>query len=197
MTTPKRLGWDPLLLDEYVEQRLHRLHLLIRNQFVVFGDGDKVDEAHVEDVMLVDVPEWVKPMRMVEVGIATEHLLHNALAILVECLGETTRLADPFLRLGVCAGVGWSKPGGLIDGKGFRRVAHDPLSREHDWVVDLADNPFLNAVDEFGSRYLGCTTVHKPSVGQARFVSGLDRSILGRHKLTVPPTSLGRYFHCK
>lgn len=168
VAAPKGLRRDPLLLDEYVDQRLHWLHLLIRDKPVILGDGNEVDEAHVEDVMLVDVPERVEPMGMVEVGVATEHLLHNTLAVLVESLGEATRLANPLTRRRIRSGIRRSKCIGFVDGKSLRQPIHDFLGREHDWVMDLADNPFLNTVDEFGSRNLGSTTIHEPSVGQAR-----------------------------
>lgn len=56
-----------------------------------------MDEAHVEHLVLVDVPEGVLPVAVVEMGVAAEHLLHDALAVLVEGRREAARLADPVL----------------------------------------------------------------------------------------------------
>lgn len=198
MAASKRLRGDPLLLDEYVDKRLHGFHFLIRNELVVFGNGNEMDEAHVEDVMLVDVPEGVEPMSMVEMRVATEHLLHDALAVLVESLVETTGLANPFLGRAVCVGIRRSRRCNLIDGKCFRHTVH-LVSRKHDWVMNLANNPFLDAVDEFGSRNLGGAAVHKPSVRQSRerLVDCSKTDILGMTKLTFQPTWLGRLFHCR
>ena len=65
VTTIKRLGGHALLLDEEFNQGLHGLHFLIRNESVILGDRHEVHETHVQDVVLVDVPEGVEPMRMV------------------------------------------------------------------------------------------------------------------------------------
>lgn len=45
--------------------------------------------------MAVDVPERIVPVAVVEVRIASEHLLDDALAVLVEVLWEATRSPDP------------------------------------------------------------------------------------------------------
>lgn len=121
-------------------------------------------KRHVENVVFVDMPEGIQPVGMVKVGVATEHLLHDALAVLVECRGETTGFANPILA---GSGVRRSSTRRLIDSMGLRRGGH-LVSWEHDWVMDLADNPFLNTVDEFGSRDLGSAAIHEPGIGQAR-----------------------------
>ena len=59
MTTPNSLWRNPLLLDKQVDQRLHGLHLLVRNKLVVLGDSHKVHKRHVKNVMFVDMPERV------------------------------------------------------------------------------------------------------------------------------------------
>lgn len=175
MATVQSLWGHSLLLNEQVDQRLHWLHLLVRDELVVLGDGDKVHEAHVQDVVLVEVPEWVQPVRVVQVGIATEHLLHDTLAVLVECLGEATGLANPLVcrcatRGRWAGGVGGSGGGCSstvgISHRGSFRGAVDLLGWEHDWVVDLADDPLLDAVDELRGGNFGCTAVHQPGVGQ-------------------------------
>lgn len=88
MAAVQCLGGHPLLLDEEVDQRLHRLHLLVRDELVVLCNSDKVNEAHVQDIVLVDVPEWVEPVGMVQMRVAAEHLLHDTLTILIEGLRE-------------------------------------------------------------------------------------------------------------
>jgi len=177
VATVKRLRGNPLLLDEQVDQRLHGLHLLFGDQLIVLGDGDKVHEAHVQDVVLVDVPEGVQPVGMVEMRVAAEHLLHDALAVLVEGLREPTGLSNPVVWVtirsggvgGVCRSLGRGSRGGggILHGGGFGGASH-LLGGEHDGVMDLADDPLLNAVDEFGSGDLGCAAVHEPGVGQPR-----------------------------
>lgn len=119
-----------------------------------------MDKAHVKDVMLVNVPEGVQPVRVVQVGVASEHLLHDALAVFIERLGEAAGLANPLLS-GSSAGAAC-----FIDRKGVWYTGN-LFRREHDRVVNLADNPFLNTVDELGGRDLGGTTVDQPGVGQA------------------------------
>lgn len=64
-----------------------------------------MNEAHVQDIVLVNVPKGVKPMSVVQMGVAAEHLLHDTLAVLVKGLWEATGLADPIIWVG---GVGGS-----------------------------------------------------------------------------------------
>lgn len=97
MAAVKRLWGNPLLLDEQVNQRLHGLHLLIGDELIVLGNGHKVNKAHVEDIVLINVPEGVQPVSMVEMGVAAEHLLHDSLAVLVEGLREAASLANPVI----------------------------------------------------------------------------------------------------
>lgn len=79
-----------MLPDEQVNQRLHGLHFLVGNKLIVLRDSNEMDKAHVKDVMLIDMPKRIQPVGMVDVGIATKHLLHNPLAVLVESLWEAT-----------------------------------------------------------------------------------------------------------
>lgn len=82
--------WRNLLeFHEDINQRLHGLHLLVGNEAVVLGDGDEMNEAHVEDLVLVDVVERILPVTVVQMAVAAEHLLHDALAVLVERGRET------------------------------------------------------------------------------------------------------------
>lgn len=163
MTTSKRLWRDSLLLNKNVDEGLHGFHFFIRNQPVVFGNSDEMDETHVKDVMFVNVPERVEPMSMVEMCVATEHLLHDTLTVLVESLVKTTGFADPF------SGSVHVEIRGLdfIKSEGIRQTIHF-VSWKHDWVMDLANDPFLHAVDEFGRGNFGSAAIHKPSVCQAK-----------------------------
>lgn len=167
MSAPDCLWRNALLLDKQVDKGLHRLHLFVGNELIVFGDGHEMNEGHVEDVMFVGMPEGVQPMSMVEMGVATEHLFHDTLAVLVESLRETTGLSNPLLCSSICRKVGWGRTEGLIDGKGIWSINH-LVGWEHDGIMDLADDPLLDAVNELGSRDLRGTTVHKPRVRQTR-----------------------------
>lgn len=213
VATIQGLWGYPLLLDEHVNQRLHRLHLLVRDELVILGDSDKVHEAHVQDVVLVEVPEGVQPVCVVEMRIAAEHLLHNTLAVLVECLGKATGLANPL----VCRCAGRSRWAGGLRGSGggcsrrgtvgishrggFRGAVH-LLRGEHDGVMDLADNPLLDAIDEFRGGDLGCTAVDEPSIGQPVGVIAVSSQLLriistSSNPRTDQPTSSGMCSHCK
>lgn len=167
MTTPNGLWRNPLLLDKQVDQRLHGLHLLVRNKLVVLGDSHEVHKRHVKNVMFVDMPERVQPVGVVKMGVATEHLFHDTLAVLIESRREPTGLANPILPRSIRSGVRWSNTCGLIGSKGFWCVGN-LFSGEHDGVMDLADDPFLHTVDEFGSRDLRSTAINEPRIGQTR-----------------------------
>lgn len=114
--------------------------------------------------MLVNVPERVQPVGMVKVGIAAEHLLHDTLAVFVESRREPTGFADPIFSGGVRS-VGWRSAQSFVDSKGVWCVGH-LVGWEHDRVMDFADNPFLNTVDELRSRNLRSTSVDQPGISQ-------------------------------
>lgn len=64
--TPRKCLWgNALLPDEEINQFLHRLHFLVRNKPIVLCDSHKVNKAHVEDVVFVDVPKRIQPMCVV------------------------------------------------------------------------------------------------------------------------------------
>lgn len=98
-------------------------------------------------------------------GVATEHLFHDTLAVLVESRREPTGLPNPVLCSSIGGRVGRSRTGGLVDGEGFWGIGN-LVGWEHDGVMDLADDPLLNTVDELGSRDLCGTTIHEPRVSQ-------------------------------
>lgn len=115
--------------------------------------------------MLVDVPEWVQPMRVVKMRVAPEHLLHDALAVFVERLGKSTGLSDPLIPGATCTRASGMRTSSLVNCKGLRHAV-DFVRGEHDGVVNLAHNPFLNAVDEFRSRDFRSAAIHKPGISQ-------------------------------
>lgn len=84
------LWWNLFLFDKQVDQGLHRFHLFISHESVILGNGDEVDKAHVEDLIFIQMPERVKPVAVIEMGVAAEHLFHDPLAIFVEGLREAT-----------------------------------------------------------------------------------------------------------
>lgn len=185
MSTPNCLWRNALLLNKQVDKGLHGLHLLVGNELIVLGDSHEMNKRHIEDVMFVDVPEGVQPVSMVEMGVATEHLFHDTLTILVESWRETTGLANPLLCSRICRGVGRGSTGGLIDGKGIWGISH-LVGWEHDGVMNLADDPLLDTVNELGSRDLCGTTVHKPRVSQTR----------GRRVPLVGNSNFRFHIHC-
>lgn len=63
--TREGLGGDLLESDVDIDQWMHRLHLPVRNESVVFGDSDEMHEAHVKDLMLVQVVEGILPVAVV------------------------------------------------------------------------------------------------------------------------------------
>lgn len=160
--TCEGLRGDLLETDVNVDQWLHRLHFSLRNKSVVLGDGNEMDEAHVKDLVLVQVVKWVLPVPMVQMSVTTEHLAHDALAILVEVLREIARFSDPFL-----GSVGNPTVDELRVRMGQRRASH-LAGGKSDRVMNLAHYPTLNAVDELGSRDLGRLVIDKPSIGSTK-----------------------------
>jgi hypothetical protein len=51
------------------------------------------------------------------------------------------------------------------------RCALDWFRGEHDRVMNLADNPFLNSIDKLGCRDFGSTPINEPGVGEAGYES--------------------------
>lgn len=177
------------LLEPKVNEGLHGLHLLVSKQVVQLADIDKVDEASVELLVGIDVPEGVQPMAVINVGIATHHLAVDAFDIGLKVLRETRRLAQPITagRANVCltCGLGLDmhvkRAGGTITGWGGAGVG-----REDARIVDLADDPLLNQVDVLdGGDLDGLLVVVKPRIGvAARLVHAVTR--VGRRQGTYP-----------
>lgn len=76
-----RTWWEQTLLSPEIHEWLHRLDLLISNEIEQLADVDKMNEACVELLVCADVPEWIKPVTMVDVCVASHHLTIDALDI--------------------------------------------------------------------------------------------------------------------
>jgi hypothetical protein len=148
-------GQQALLCPE-INEGLHRLDFLVANEVEQATDIDEVDEARVELLVGVDVPEGLQPVAVVDVGVAAHHLAVDALDIRLECLGETGRLAEPV----TASELFWCSEG-YGCGVGGEDVG----------VVDLADNPFLDEVDVLDGGDLDrLLVVVEPGVGVAAIV---------------------------
>ena len=90
-------GWNDLLSDEDINQRLQRLHIFLRQEIVVHRNSDKVNETTVQFQMTVDVPERIIPVIVVEVSVATEHLFDDGFEVLVIVLGKAGCFANPII----------------------------------------------------------------------------------------------------
>lgn len=88
---------DDSLVNEDVDETLKWLHIFLGQQIVIHGHSHEVNEAAVELKVPIDMPEWVVPVAVVEMSIASEHLLDDALDILMEIGRKARRFADPFL----------------------------------------------------------------------------------------------------
>ena len=84
--------------DEDVNQTLQWFHVLLWEQVVVHGDSHEVYEAAVELQMPIDVPEWIVPVAVIKMSIASEHLLDDALDVGVVVRWKARGFADPFGR---------------------------------------------------------------------------------------------------
>src|SRR5690242_5557326 len=92
-----RIGWrgQKSLLSPQLDQRLHRLDLLVANQAVQAPDVDEVDEARVKLLVGIDVPERLQPVSVVDMCVAAHHLPVDALDVALKILRESRRFAQP------------------------------------------------------------------------------------------------------
>jgi len=86
------------LRNEDIHETLQGLHILLRQQVVVHRNSDEMYKATVQLEVSIDVPERVVPVVVVEMSIASEHLLDYALDVLMVMLWEAGRLANPVAR---------------------------------------------------------------------------------------------------
>jgi hypothetical protein len=146
------------LLTPQINQWLHRLNLLVTKQIEQLAHVDEVDKARVELLVRIHIPEGLEPMAMVNVCVAAHHLAIDTLDVALERLGETRRLAEPVAacelgQWGVAAAWAQGLGCGAAAGEGARGIScggngnGGGVSGEDIWVVDLADDPFLDEVD--------------------------------------------------
>jgi hypothetical protein len=128
------------LLDPQVDERLHRLRVLLTEQVVKPRDVDKVHETGVELAVTVQVPEG-EPVLPVKVGVAAEHLLVHVLDLALEALREARWFAEPVVGIGGSLGCGWN-------GRSRGKRIHGEERR----IKDLAADPGLNMFDVGGCR---------------------------------------------
>lgn len=105
------LGHHPLR-DEDIHEPLQWFHVLLWQEVIVHGDRDEVDKTAVQFEVAVNVPEWIVPVTVVQVSIASEHLLDDALDVLVIVLRKSRRLADPLVLITCQSGQGLVEIGG-------------------------------------------------------------------------------------
>lgn len=163
------------LLRPQLDERQHGLDFLVADEAVQATDVDEVDEARVELLVRVDVPEGLQPVAVVDVRVAPHHLPVDALDVALERLREARRLAEPLAACelgerGVEGGGGEGLRGIVYGGSGTGGVGRGVdqgggVCGEDGGVVDLADDPFLDEVDVLdGGDLDGLLVVVKPCV---------------------------------
>ena len=146
-----------------VDQRLHRLRVLVREQAVQLGNAAEVDEAGVDIspalvvVGAAQVPERVDPVRVVEMGVDAEDLAEACAHIVDEALGKASILSRPLATsqsrswsLEISRSSrdrslpGWGAEASRSKGSSIsiRRISWECL-----WVVDLSIHPALDQRD--------------------------------------------------
>ena len=85
-----------------INKRLHRLEILVRQQPKQFRNSNEVNKAAIEispaaarRVTVVDVPERIYPMRVVDVGVHAEDLAEDGAAVCEEVLRKAGAFANP------------------------------------------------------------------------------------------------------
>ena len=80
----------------HIDQGLHGLDFLVPQQPKELTDIYEMDEARVELLVRIHVPERLEPVAMVDVCVAPHHLAVDALDVGLEGFGKARSLADPF-----------------------------------------------------------------------------------------------------
>jgi hypothetical protein len=88
-------SWHQAVRQPNINQGLHGLNFLVAQKPKQFTDVDEVDEARVELLVRVHVPEGLQPVAVVDMCITPHHLAVDALNIGLESLGEAGLLAEP------------------------------------------------------------------------------------------------------
>lgn len=135
-----------------IDQRRHGLQFLFAEETEESTDVDKVDEAGVQLLVGVYVPEWIKPVAVVEMCIATHHLAVDRLRILLKLLRESGSLAQPLPSSELCKRcikVRWSRGDwSAVSGRWrIRRRSRAGVDWEKMRVANFANDPFLNKLD--------------------------------------------------
>lgn len=87
---------EQTLLCPQIDERLHGLNLLVANQAKQAPNIDEMDEACVELLVRAHVPEWLQPVSVVDMCVASHHLPVDRLDVPFEGFGEARRFAEPF-----------------------------------------------------------------------------------------------------
>jgi hypothetical protein len=171
--------WDGLREETLggpdVDDRLHGLQITISEQVVRLANVDKVDEVGVDVLLHAQMPEWLDPMAVVDVGIATHHLTVDAADVRFEVFWETRCSANPIAMarkiLDGCIDGGRSRRNGLITTRGrrTRRIVgrrEGGVDREQLRVTNFAVDPLLDELDVLDSGNADRLLVAvEPSVG--------------------------------
>lgn len=104
------------------------------------------------------MPEWIQPVSVIEMRIATHHLAVDGLCVLLELLRESRRSAQPFSssklrKWGIQ--VRWSSRnwcGIARCGSVRRRWSRASVNRKEMGIADFAHDPLLNQLDILAGR---------------------------------------------
>ena len=91
---------------------MHWLHFLFAKEAKESADVDEVNEARIEFLVSIDVPEWIKPMTVVQMSVAAHHLAVNGFCVLLKLLWKSGGLAEPLASGKLrkwCIEVSWSR----------------------------------------------------------------------------------------
>lgn len=163
--------WKQALGLPNLDKRQHGFHLTITQDVECPADIDEVNEASVEVVGRIQIPEWLKPVAMIDVGVAAHHLTVDALDVGLEVLREATRLSKPILasesgkwcvetcgtsrNRRACTGCAWCR----------KASSRQIVYREKVAIVELAFDPFLDQKNVLaGGNLDGTLLLVKPCV---------------------------------
>lgn len=143
---------------------------------------DEVDEASIELLVGVQIPEGVKPVAVVQVGVAAHHLPVDGPDVVLEVPRETCTLAAPFVtgelrkrsidtsrasRNGAVRAGSVQTSRGVGSGRSAGRLRRDRgVGREKVLVANLSHDPLLDQLDVLiGRDFDRLLVVVQPSVG--------------------------------
>jgi len=139
--------WQATETHPQVDQRLHRLRILIVNKVEHPADVDEVHKASIQLTVTVSLPEE-HPVLPEQVGVAAEHLLVHVANLCLEALWEAGCLAEPVIWVG-----------GLLRRRRGRWGGSEAVGREQRLVLDLAVDPGLDVLDVGRGRKIDWVTV--------------------------------------